>query len=245
MINATLDLEAFPLQVVAGLRLVVAAPFGSYNEIDHRAAQISYVVEPAEARVPHLELIVRQYLHEQPMVAHYRRTGDGSPRKLSDFLTRKEFHRLTIYNENYRRTGVEYQIAFMLHSLQWPSPCTIAIALDRSRGDSDFTEHDRGILSLLRPHLLIAYANAETVSALAVASQPEGRLKRAGASSSPYAEPAGISSRRARRIGSRTTSRTTPHDVTAYPMLCSAGSTVRPLAEAATIPCRRPRGPWL
>src|SRR5712692_4899539 len=106
MINATLDLEAFPRQVVAGLRRVVPAPFGSYNEIDHRAAQISYVVEPAEARVPNLELIVRQYLHEQPVVAHYRRTGNGSPRKLSDFLTRKEFHRLTIYNENYRRTGV-------------------------------------------------------------------------------------------------------------------------------------------
>src|SRR5437879_6497779 len=98
-INATLDLEAFPRQVVASLRRVVSAPFGSYNEINHRAAQISYVVEPAEARVPHLELIVRQYLHEQPVVAHYRRTGDGSPRKLSDFLTQKEFHRLTIYNE--------------------------------------------------------------------------------------------------------------------------------------------------
>src|SRR6266851_3484035 len=99
---ATLDLEAFPRQVVAGLRRVVPAPFGSYNEIDHRAARIRYIVEPVEAQVPHLELIVRQYLHEQPVVAHYRRTGDGSPRKLSDFLTQEEFHRLDIYNENYR-----------------------------------------------------------------------------------------------------------------------------------------------
>jgi DNA-binding CsgD family transcriptional regulator len=163
---ATLDLEAFPRQVIAGLRRVVAAPFGSYNEIDHRAARIRYVVEPSEAQVPHLELVVREYLHEQPVLAHYRRTGDGSPHKLSDFLTRQQFHRLGIYNENYRRTGVEYQMSFMVESLQRPSPCTIAIALDRSGGDSDFTERDRFILSLLRPHVMTAYANAETVSAL-------------------------------------------------------------------------------
>jgi DNA-binding CsgD family transcriptional regulator len=163
---ATLDLEAFPRQVVAGLRRVVPAPFGSYNEIDHRAARIRYVVEPAEAQVPHLELVVRQYLHEQPVVAHYRRTGDGSPRKLSDFLTQDEFHRLGIYNENYRRTGVEHQMTFMVESLQRPSSSTIAIALDRGRADSDFTERDRAILKLVRPHLMTAYGNAETVSAL-------------------------------------------------------------------------------
>ncbi len=166
MTYATLDLDAFPRQIVAGLRQVVRAPFGSYNEIDHRAARIRYVVEPPDAQVPNLEMVVRQYLHEQPVVAHYRRTGDGSPRKLSDFLTRSQFHRLGIYNENYRRTGVEYQMTFMVRSLQCPSPRTIAIALDRGRDDSDFTEHDRFMLNLLRPHVETAYANAETVTAL-------------------------------------------------------------------------------
>lgn len=166
MTYATPDLDAFPRQVIAGLRRVVPAPFGSYNEIDYRAAKIRYVVEPAKARVPHLDLIVRQYLHEQPVVAHFRRTGDPSPRKLSDFLTREEFHRLGIYNENYRHTGVEYQMTFMVQNLQRPSLATIAIALDRGRGDADFTEHDRFLLDLLRPHVVIAYANAQTASAL-------------------------------------------------------------------------------
>ena len=110
MMYTTLDPEACPRQVIAGLRRVVPAPFGSYNEIDHRAAEISYVVEPPEPQVPHLEMAVRQYLYEQPVVAHYRRTGHGLPRKLSDLLTREEFHRLSIYNQNYRRTGVEYQM---------------------------------------------------------------------------------------------------------------------------------------
>ena len=163
---ATLDLDAFPRQVIAALRRVVSAPFGSYNEIDRDSTRIRYVVEPAEATVPHLELAVRDYQHEQPVVANYLRTGDGSPRKLSDFLSVQKLHRLGIYNENYRRTGVEYQMTFMLQSLQRPSSPTIAIALDRGPGAADFTEHDRFMLSLLRPHVMTAFANAETVAAL-------------------------------------------------------------------------------
>jgi DNA-binding CsgD family transcriptional regulator len=165
-IYAALDLEAFPRQVVAGLRRVVSAPFGSYNEIERGAPRIRYVVEPAEATVPHLELAVQEYQHEQPVVANYLRTGDGSPRKLSDFLSAQKLHRLGIYNENYRRTGVEYQMTFMVKSLQRESAPTIAIALDRGRREADFSEHDRFMLNLLRPHVMTAYANAETVGAL-------------------------------------------------------------------------------
>jgi len=69
---------------------------------------------------------------------------------------------------------VEYQMSFMLKSLQRPSPPTVAIALDRGRGDADFTERDRRVLSLLRPHLMTAYANAETVSALRRTASPAG-----------------------------------------------------------------------
>jgi DNA-binding CsgD family transcriptional regulator len=181
-IYAALDLEAFPRQVVAGLRRVVAAPFGSYNEIDRGSPRIRYVVEPAEATVPHLELAVQEYQHEQPVVANYLRTGDGSPRKLSDFLSPQKLHRLGIYNENYRRTGVEYQMTFMVKSLQRASAPTIAIALDRGRRETDFSEHDRFKLNLLRPHVVTAYANAETVDALrrtapAAGGAPETRRR--------------------------------------------------------------------
>ena len=38
----------------------------------------------------------------------------------------------------------------------------------------DFSEHDRFILNLLRPHVMTAYANAETVSALRRTAPPAG-----------------------------------------------------------------------
>jgi hypothetical protein len=86
VIHAGVELEAFPFHIVAALRRVVPAPFGSFNEIDHQAARIRYAVQPPEAQVPQVELQVGQYLHEQPVLAHHEQTGDGSPRKLSDFL---------------------------------------------------------------------------------------------------------------------------------------------------------------
>jgi hypothetical protein len=139
MTYAVLDLEAFPRQAIAGLFRVVPARFGSYNESEHGAARIRYVVDPGEAQVPNLELSAGQYRHEQPVLAHYLKTGGGSPQKLSDFLTRQQLHRLKIYKETYRSTGVEYQMTFMLASLQRPAPPTIAIALDRGPGYADFT----------------------------------------------------------------------------------------------------------
>ena len=181
MTYATLDLEAFAREVVAALLRVVPAPFGSYNEIDGRSARIRYVVEPETARVPHVELSAGQYRRQQPVLAHYLRTGDGSPRKLSDFLTQRQLHRLPIYRENYRRAGVEYQITLMLKGLEPEAPSTIAIALDRGRDDSDFSERDRLLLSLLRPHLMAAYVNAEIVSALrrpSAAGGPPGAPRR-------------------------------------------------------------------
>lgn len=162
---ATLDLDAFPRETIAALRQVVRCPFGSYNDIDPEAARITYVVEPAEALVPSVDLDVRQYLREQPVISNHARTGDGSPRMLSDFMTRRQFRRTTIYNENYRRSGVEYQMTFMLDGVRGQSSSNIAIALDRDRSGPDFSEREREVVSLLRPHIMTAYQNAETVTA--------------------------------------------------------------------------------
>jgi hypothetical protein len=173
-VYAALDLEAFPRQVLAALRQVIQAPFGSYNEIDPRATRIRYVVEPIEALVSGLELKLLQYMHEQPVVAQYVRTRDPSAKKISDFLNRRAFHRLGIYAENYRRTGVEYQMTFMIERLPKQASPTIAIALDRGRGERDFSERDRLVLNVLRPYLESAYANVETLAAMRRRGSPTG-----------------------------------------------------------------------
>jgi DNA-binding CsgD family transcriptional regulator len=161
-----LDIDTFPHRAIAALRRVVHAPFGSYNEISPRATLIRYVVEPAEALVSGLQLSLRQYMREQPVLAHYVRTGDGSARKLSDFLSQHQFHRLGIYAENYRRAGVEYQMSLMIDRPRRNGPTTIALALDRGRDGKDFVERDRLAFNIVHSHLAGALANAEMMSSM-------------------------------------------------------------------------------
>jgi len=98
---------------------------------------------------------------EHPLITRYHQTRDGQAFKISDFLTRSQFHRLGLYHELYRRVQVEHQIAFVLPT---PPPLIIGIALNRGR--RDFSERERLLLNLLRPHLVQAYRNAEAVTQL-------------------------------------------------------------------------------
>ncbi|MCZ7537731.1 MAG: hypothetical protein M5T61_18650 [Acidimicrobiia bacterium] len=81
--------------------------------------------------------------------------------KFSDFMTRRELHRLDIYEHFFHELGVEYQIAVGL-----PAPRPIVIGLALSRTKRDYTERDRTVLQLMRPHLVQAYRNAQLYTAL-------------------------------------------------------------------------------
>jgi len=81
--------------------------------------------------------------------------------KMSDFLTRRKFHSVGLYTDFYRRVGVEHQMALMLPAAP---PLVIGIALNRGR--PDFTEHERLLLNLIRPHLVQAYENATAVTTM-------------------------------------------------------------------------------
>jgi GAF domain-containing protein len=98
-------------------------------------------------------------MHEHPLIRHYQQTNDGRALKISDFLTQRQFHRLALYNEFFQPQGIEHQIAITLPA---PPPLVIGIALNRSR--PDFSERERHLLALLRPHLIQAYRNAEAVT---------------------------------------------------------------------------------
>lgn len=83
--------------------------------------------------------------HQHPLIC-VQANGDKGTYKISDFLSRRQFHSLALYHDLYRRIGAEDQIAFGL-----PGPIVIGVALNRGRGQ--FSERDRAMLDLLAPHL--------------------------------------------------------------------------------------------
>ncbi len=86
------------------------------------------------------------------------RSGDlRSVTMASDFYTDTEWHRTGMYVEYLRPAGVEHELMVCLPG--GPGH-TVRLMLFRGPG-SNFTERDRGILALLRPHLEHAYLDAD------------------------------------------------------------------------------------
>ena len=158
----TLDGHAFRAHVLAGLRRLIPCDLIAYNEVNPRTNDIVWLSDPPDALdFPDSTEIFSRHIPEHPLIAYHARTGNGRVLKLSDFLTRARLHRLGLYQEFFRRVGVEYQMACVLPARP---PVVIGIALNRNR--PDFSERDRSLLQLLRPHLVQAFRNACVVTQL-------------------------------------------------------------------------------
>ncbi|MCI0546218.1 MAG: helix-turn-helix domain-containing protein [Candidatus Rokubacteria bacterium] len=133
------------------------------SEVNFRSGTVHFVESPrgyAEAHCgPGIEQRVPAYAREHPVVRWYRRTRDGRAVKISDFASRGEFHRLGVYQEFYRRLRVEDQLSFRL-----PTPRHTMISLSVARRQRSFSERDRLMLNLLRPHVIAAVGNLEALA---------------------------------------------------------------------------------
>lgn len=161
------DVDAFRRGVLPGLRRLVACDSVGYNEIDLHRGSAFGVSDPADAMFEGIDELFLAVAHQHPLVAR-QQAGDLRTYKLSDFLTAREFHRLELCQDFYRRLETEDQIAFGL----LPGAVMIAYAINRSR--RGFSERDRQVLERLRPHLAEAYVQArerERASAVVAAQQ--------------------------------------------------------------------------
>ena len=162
------DLQEFQTYIVSALPRVVPADYISYNEANPRARRNTYMSRP---RVPaEYEPAFLKHMGEHPIIAHYQETHNGEALRISDLVPRRGFHRLALYNEFFRPLRTEYQMAFTLPAA---APLVVGVALSRSR--IDFSDGERRLLDLLRPHLVQAYRNAEAVTRMREEEAVTGR----------------------------------------------------------------------
>ncbi|HWJ43313.1 MAG TPA: helix-turn-helix transcriptional regulator [Solirubrobacterales bacterium] len=142
------DLDSFRGGILPGLEKLVPCDLVGYNEVpgDGDALVITHPDPPLAIAGEALGRLA----HQHPLIA-VQANGDDRTYKISDFLSRREFHALELYDELYRLLEAEDQIAFGL-----PGPMVIGIAMNRDR--RSFSERDRTMLDLLRPHLARAHA---------------------------------------------------------------------------------------
>jgi DNA-binding CsgD family transcriptional regulator len=93
------------------------------------------------------------------------RTGDlRSIVKITDFYSARQWHSIGTYCDIYRPQGFEHDLMLTLPAAPGPvvgSGRTMRLFLFRGSGP-DFSERDRALLALLRPHLHQAYLDAES-----------------------------------------------------------------------------------
>ncbi len=165
-LGGLLDLEEFRTVLLEVLAAAVPSDYISLNQVGSSPDENWSVVEPPMSADQH-EIFYRSAL-QNPLAARFLRTRDGRPLRLSDISSPDEFHATQLYRELYGPVGVEYQIAFAL-----PSDDQHILAIALSRCDHDYTDAERDLLAIARPHLIQAYRTALYVSTpTAPASSP-------------------------------------------------------------------------
>lgn len=149
------DFDALVGHVLRRLPRLVASQLTTYNEMNVATNVSQDWTRPAEIGSPERVRIWNSVMHEHPVLMHVARTRDGRARKISDFLSVDEYHRLALYGEHFGPQGVEDMMGIGLSATP---DVVVGIAVHRSR--RTFSERDRLVLNLLRPHLVQAYRNA-------------------------------------------------------------------------------------
>ena len=154
--------EPMPWSVITGLKDLIGADavqlcqFDSYRQVDILCQELSDI-DPSEG-----DLVESDEAYCDSFWRHYWNSccsypdssGDVvSVTKITDFYSDRELHNTPIYAECIQQFGGEREMMLCLPSRPGR---VLRLLFWRGRG-RDFTERDRGLLTLLRPHLYATY----------------------------------------------------------------------------------------
>jgi DNA-binding CsgD family transcriptional regulator len=146
------DLPGFRAALLDVLPRVIPNSCTSYNEIGADGTPLVTLVNPVP---PQAILDSWSRLgHQNPLVNRYLETRDPRATRMSDVINMEHFRRLELYREVFVPLGVEHQ---MVVELPAPPQLVIGIVVADER---DFTDPEKRMLDLARPHLIQAHANA-------------------------------------------------------------------------------------
>jgi DNA-binding CsgD family transcriptional regulator len=148
-----LEIDEYRNGLLSALREVVPCDWTSLNEVGPDPERMVSIVEPPLDE--HWYEAWAAHGRQNPLVQHIEKTLDGRPLRFSDVVTPAELHATDLYRELYGPIGLEYQIAFTL-----PASSGMILGVALSRRERDFSDTERDVLEIARPHLIQAYNNA-------------------------------------------------------------------------------------
>lgn len=157
-IYAAESLDGFSRGLVNLMPRIIPADLVGLTEVNPRLGRVSGVMGPGKWPEDEVARRFERVVHEHPVVAHFRRSPGSGAKRLSDFLSRRAYHRLALYREFYREFEVEYQLAA---NLAVGGDLILGVVLNRRR--RDFTDTECVLLDALCPVFLEVYRNIEVL----------------------------------------------------------------------------------
>lgn len=156
------DAQTFSSNLVRLLPTLISADICSYDTINAHTKQADLKWTPADVMmIPDGFSILAQHVDDNPVIPHFRQTGDGSAKMVSDFLAQRAFRDKPLYQEFYKLYGISFHL---ITALSTSEHTTLTLAYHR--GKKDFSERDRRILNCFRSHVLQALQTAQSLSVL-------------------------------------------------------------------------------
>jgi len=156
------DAQTFSSDLVRLLPTLISADICSYDAIDAQSQQADLQWTPADVvMIPDGFSILAKHVDDNPVIPHFRKTGDGRAKMVSDFLPQRTFRERPLYQEFYKQYGISFHL---ITALSTSEHTTLTLAYHRGR--KDFSERDRRIFNCFRPHVLQALQTAHSLSLL-------------------------------------------------------------------------------
>jgi DNA-binding CsgD family transcriptional regulator len=172
--------DPFPPPILGHLRTLVPSDAVSWHEWSLDGERSRYEVASVDpARTATVWEAYAQFRHQDPLPGGGPWPSRppalvGRTLKMSDFLSDRRFRRLDLYGYVCEPLGVQHVMKLFL-----PLRDGVARSLVFDRGGRDFSERDRLVVDVLRPHLVQLEERAKTrrlAAALAVGSELPGEL---------------------------------------------------------------------
>jgi len=148
MSESALDKASFAKLGVERLPALVASEFTTLSICHLASGKREVFGLPASALNAEDRAAFDRHFHEHPLVRYHAYQGGRSAQRISDSLPLEKFRRSALYNDYYRRIRIDHAMALPIYVRDG---LLVSFVLNRTR--RDFTDRERALLDLMRPHL--------------------------------------------------------------------------------------------
>ena len=161
MSESALDKASFAKLGVERLPALVASEFTTLSICHLASGKREVFGLPAGALNAEDRAAFDRHFHEHPLVRYHAYEGGPNTQRISDSLPLEQFRRSALYNDYYRRIRIDHAMALPIYVRDG---LLVSFVLNRTR--RDFTDRERALLDLMRPHLAKIFRKVDSFGGL-------------------------------------------------------------------------------